>query len=573
MTARMKTECFNLVDEPWLPVTLADNFPDVKNCEPLPRVSLREAFEHGDKIVDLHCYPHERIALMRLLICIAQRALNGPEDEDDWKGCGTRLASEALAYLDKHKDCFNLFGNGPRFLQAHGTGKPGEMTAFRLALIDKDTPVLFDAHIQPGATLEMEELAVALVTFQSFAAGGKSGGSEPSPAGRKTKAGKIKHEPQSGEAALCREGGALHALILGANLSETIHRNLLCRTQIAPPVTWRKTALPVWEYKKSNLVGLPESDIKTDYLGRLVPLARAVWLREDQKTAEIANGLRYGVFADSKEQKTKKIKLGTGIREPTASIEPGRRDADKCRLVSASAGDGVPKAVWRELHSIAVLRRSAKRGGPIALDHLSMAETQETVLWCGALVGDQAKVGDVIESVFRLPKQFLEDADAALVDDLRKQPGPNQTYRHGVGFADYWAGKLQWAVQVYHQQFNDDIARKQNAERGKRVKNQAAMRYWTTLEPPAERVLLHDVAVNSDKYCTNDKDWMAKSPWGREVWKAAHDAYDFACPHGTPRQLRAYAAGLAVLRGESRKKSAADREADDTNDSTEGDES
>lgn len=565
MTEKMKTVYFNLVDERWLPVTLADGFPGGDARGQLPRVSLREAFQHGDKIVDLRCYPHERIALMRLLICIAQRALNGPEDKGDWKGCATRLASEAVVYLDKHKDCFNLFGNGPRFLQAHGTGKPGEMTAFRLALIDKDAPVLFDAHIQPGATLEMEEMAVALVTFQSFAAGGKSGGSEPSPAGRKTKAGKIKDEPQSGEAGLCREGGALHALILGANLSETIYRNLLCRTQFAPPVTWHTTAMPVWEYKESNLVGLPESHIKTDYLGRLVPLARAVWLREDRRTAEIANGLRYGVFADSKEQKTKKIKPGTGIREPTASIGPGRHDADKCRLVSASAGDGVPKAVWRELHSIAVLRRSAKRGGPIALEHLSMAETQETVLWCGALVGDQAKVGDVIESVFRLPKQFFEDADAALVDDLRKQPGPNQTYRRGVGFAERWGGQLQDAVYTYHMKLAD-------REGAKKTKNQAAMRFWTALEQQAERVLLHDVAVNSGKYWKSEGDWMGLSPWGVEVRKAAQDVFSFSCPHSTPRQLRAYAAGLAVLRGENRKNTTAGHEPDGDNDSTEGDE-
>lgn len=558
---KMKTACFNLVDEPWLPVTLAESFPDATKREPLPRVSLGEAFEHGNQIVDLRCYPHEQIALMRLLICIAQRALNGPADEDDWKKCRKRLASEAVAYLDKHKDCFNLFGNGSRFLQAHGSGKPGEMAVFRLALVDKDASVLFDAHVQPGAMLDPAELAVALVTFQSFAAGGKTGGSEPSPAGRKTKAGKVKDEPQSGEAALCRESGALHALICGANLNETIHWNLLCRSQIALPMTWHKTAMPIWEYKKSKLGDLPESDIKTSYLGRLAPLSRAVWLREDLKFAEIANGLRYGVFADSKDQKTKRIKLGTGIREPTASIVPGKREADKCKLVSASAGDAVPKAAWRELHSIAVLRHSAKRGGPVALEHLNTMNVQEAVLWCGALVGDQAKVGDVMDSVFRLPVQFLEDADSTAVDDPRKQPGPNQIYRHGVGFAEHWAGKLQWAVRVYHESLRDSF--KQNADRGKKVKNQAAMRYWTALEQQAEPVLLHDVAVDSGKYWKADSDWMGKSPWGHEVRKAAHDAYEFSCPRGTPRQLRAYAAGLAALRGDDKPRSPARKQADD----------
>jgi CRISPR system Cascade subunit CasA len=92
----VKTECFNLVDEPWLPVTLVPGFPDTAARGAAPRVSLREAFEFGDQIVDLRCYAHERIALMRLLICIAQRALNGPETEEDWQTCRARLANDAV---------------------------------------------------------------------------------------------------------------------------------------------------------------------------------------------------------------------------------------------------------------------------------------------------------------------------------------------------------------------------------------------------------------------------------------------------------------------------------------------
>lgn len=561
----MKTACFNLVDEPWLPVTLTEDFPRRADRGLLPRVSLREAFEHGDRIVNMRCYAHERIALMRLLICIAQQALNGPHDEEDWQRCRPRLAKEAVKYLDDHKACFNLFGDGPRFLQAHGSGKPGEMAVFRLAFIDKDGTTLFDAHVEPGGRMEVEDIAVALVTYQSFSAGGKVGGSEPSQKGRKTKGGKLRSEPQSSEAALCRDGGALHAFILGANLMETIHWNLICKSQISAPMTWDRSARPVWEYGKTAIADFSNSNIQTDYLGRIAPLARAVWLRDDHKNAESANGLSYGVFADSKD------KPGTGIRELTASVQPGRHAQDKDRLVSASAGGGVPKAVWRELHSIALLRRSGKRGGPIALEHCNSQTScsqKELRLWCGALVGNQAKVGDVIESVFRLPIRFLEDTDATLVDDPRKCPGPNQTYRQGVGFAEHWAGKLQWAVQVYHESLKDSF--RQNADRGKKVKNQAAMRYWTALEQQAERVLLHDVALDSGKYWSTDKNWMAKSPWGREVLRAAYDAYEFACPHGTPRQLRAYAAGLTVLRSEDRVRPAASGETAEDADSTEG---
>lgn len=564
----MKTASFNLVDELWLPVTLADDFPDRAIRNKLPRVSLRETFQYGDKIVDLRCYPHERIALMRLLICIAQRALNGPRDEEEWKRCRAEMSKIAVHYLDDNKDCFNLFGDGPRFLQAHGSGKPGQKPVFKLALIDEDGTTLFDAHVQPGEQMEAEDLAVALVTYQSFAAGGKSGGSEPSPKGRITKIGKIKNEPQSGEAALCRDGAALHAFILGENLCETIHWNLVCVAQIAAPMTWSTAGKPVWEHRKLAAKDLPEALIKTDYLGRLAPLGRAVWLGNDLQQVKIANGLHYGVFADSADKN--KNKAGTGIGELTASVAPGQGTQDRDRLVSASAGGGVRKAAWRELHSIALLRRAGKRGGPAALEHLRTNTIQELRLWCGALIGGgkgrPATVGDVIESVFRLPVQFLEDAQAALTDDPLECPGPNQTYRKGVALADQWAGQLREAIRAYNSSLVN-LSKKQNSERSGKIMNKAATRYWTALEQSAEPLLLHAVAVHSEGFQPDDDNWMAKSLWGREVCKAAHDAYEFTCPHGTPRQLRAYAAGLKRLRSEHRPKpTAADKADDDSND-------
>jgi hypothetical protein len=38
-----------------------------------------------------------------------------------------------------------------------------------------------------------------------------------------------------------------------------------------------------------------------------------------------------------------------------------------------------------------------------------------------------------------------------------------------------------------------------------------------------------------------------KTAWGQSVWRAARAAYERACPHETPRQIRAYALGLRTL--------------------------
>lgn len=534
----MKTACFNLVDESWLPVTLAEDFPGRAARGSLPCVSLHEAFEQGDKIVDLRCYAHERIALMRLLICVAQRALSGPIDETDWRRCRARLGREASKYLEREKDRFNLFGDGPRFLQAKNRRPATTFSTQKFRFIDEDGSTLFDAHVEPGCKLSAADLAVGLVTFQSFAAGGRVEGAAESLPG-----------------SLCREASALHAFLLGDSLLESIWLNLIPKDQVAEG---RDVVFgdPSWH---------SERDAAKSYLYRLAPTARDLWLAEDSALVEGRGGKKFLTFERD------------GVRELTAAIrttrKAGRRASVPEELVSATAGAGVPKAAWRELHALAVLRSSRQRGGPAALQHcitLQASKHDSTYrLWCGALIGGGkgrvAAVGDVIQSVFRLPIQFLENADAAMVDDPRMCPGPNLTYRKGVAHAEHSAGRLQEAVYAYHAKLAD-------AERGKRARNQAAMRYWTALEQVAEPVLLNDVAVHSNRYWSENPGWMVKSPWGLEVWKAAHDAYEFACPHSTPRQFRAYAAGLAVLRRKDRPKTTSSdaAEDDEPNDGGEG---
>ncbi|HON48891.1 MAG TPA: type I-E CRISPR-associated protein Cse1/CasA, partial [Kiritimatiellia bacterium] len=101
----------NLVKEPWIPVVMQDGKP--------ARVSLRDAFAKGEDIADLAANPCQRIALMRLLICVAQAALDGPKDEEDWLACKPRLVPAVLSYLDTWQHRFNLFGEHA-FLQVDG---------------------------------------------------------------------------------------------------------------------------------------------------------------------------------------------------------------------------------------------------------------------------------------------------------------------------------------------------------------------------------------------------------------------------------------------------------------------
>src|SRR4051812_20386929 len=92
----------NLVNDPWIPVVYLNGNPG--------QVSLREAFLRGDEIADLAVRPHERIALLRLLICVAQAALNGPVDREEWSRCGGKLTQAAEQYLLRWSTAFELFG-------------------------------------------------------------------------------------------------------------------------------------------------------------------------------------------------------------------------------------------------------------------------------------------------------------------------------------------------------------------------------------------------------------------------------------------------------------------------------
>jgi CRISPR type I-E-associated protein CasA/Cse1 len=456
-----------------------------------------------------------------------------------------------MAYLDKQKDCFNLLGNGPRFLQAaklkptKDDSKPVSMEKLSLVLAAGSTTTLFDNAGGQGRQLSHAELAVALVTFQVCSPGGLIGIANWNgvPTGK----------DKSSQHSVGARKSAVHGFLLGDSLIDTVHANLITKETFAAIATSSgQWGYPVWEKPPANLKDVASC---SSYLGRQVPFARAIWILEGCKDAWIANGLTYDFFPE-------------GLREPSITVVL----QDDAPVALRARSD---KALWRELHSIASYRGANQNAsGPITLKN-ALLLAQERRLWTGAVLttkDNDAKVIDCIESVFHLPMQFLEDADAALGDDPRKSPGPNRIYRQGVAFADHWAGKLQWAVHVYHQRLNDDFSRKQNSGRGKKVKNHAAMRFWTTLEQHAEQVLLRDVALNSSKYRPAERNWMALSPWGGEVQKAANDAYEFACPHSTPRQLRAYAAGLTELYKAKARPDTTEAKADDDNDSTKGDE-
>lgn len=106
----------NLVTEAWIPVVRQNGKPDT--------ASLMQIFTEGKQFSDLAVRPHERIALMRLLICIAQAALKGPEDIEAWDNAPNALPQAAKDYLEEWEPSFNLFDSDKPFLQIADVEKP-----------------------------------------------------------------------------------------------------------------------------------------------------------------------------------------------------------------------------------------------------------------------------------------------------------------------------------------------------------------------------------------------------------------------------------------------------------------
>lgn len=238
----------NLISDPWIPVRWTN--------APTSAVSLTQLFEHCSKISDLSLPPHERVSLMRLLICLTQATLGAPPNSEDWDGWGATLESAVPSYLLKHKEHFELLGDGPRFLQSPVEVKKTDPTAqivFHFAT--GNTPTLLDHQGDSERELSPAFIARALLVYQNHFVGGSL-------------ASKVKGNGPALK--------ALHSFLIGKSLRETILFNCIDEETLYPS----QLGKPVWE-----------GGSKTDYLARLVPTPCKLWLTDEGKRICIGQGI------------------------------------------------------------------------------------------------------------------------------------------------------------------------------------------------------------------------------------------------------------------------------------------
>jgi len=232
------------------------------------------------------------------------------------------------------------------------------------------------------------------------------------------------------------------------------------------------------------------------FLGRLVPLSRAVRMGDDGLSIILANGLDYPIFP--------------AFREASATVIKRK---DEFALLPASTN----RSLWRQLSAISVNRRAAVDAvcGPMALNHQITAS--ETTLWVGALVTDKAKIEDVVGSTYSLPAGMFTDFGRA-------------AYEHGVAFAEERESLMIQGVKAYASELKCAFP----------AYDRSRQHFWTRVEQNLSS--LFDLARN-DRQAVD----IPNTLWGKTVLGSALAAYEQACPRQTPRQIQAYALGLRKL--------------------------
>jgi len=492
----------NLTIDPWIPAVRPDGTRGL--------FSLQDLFAQAHELRDLAVKPHERIALMRLLLCTTQAALNGPADQDAWEQCEPLIQPLVRDYLDKWQAAFELFGDGPRFLQV----KTGVLAAavpvmeqegiarLNLSMASGESnATLFDNSASDQHAFTPAESALSLLTYQCYSPLLGRGYKGRSP---------------------CADESMLHTFRVGPNLLATLRLNLLTRETCRDSYGHHGMGRPLWEVWSSNKPSLEVTQLLTSsYLGRLVPLARAVWL-DGPKSMTLGNALVYDGFEDS------------GYREASATIVAA---GSKLALLSAKSD----RAFWRELPAVCVTRRQGDGvSGPLAFRNPSPAA--EISIWAGALLFPKknAKIEDSIESTYRLPAGMFTDfgrlayekgvAFAEAVDD----PGKGPLIRAVKEYSDtLWISKP--AYDRARQHFWTSVEQRSLCRRA-RIRR-ARQHFWTSVEQHLSALI--DLARNMELAAD-----LPNCAWGKAVQRAAREAYESACPRQTPRQIQAFALGL-----------------------------
>ncbi len=529
---------FNLIDEPWIPVVDAEGATF--------KVGLRELFERSEELVDLAVGTLERITLYRLLICIAQRALNGPKDEDEWLEAEGKIVAASLAYLDEQRDRFDLWGDRP-FLQVKELEAVGRTKTDKLdfGLASGNNNTLFDqAATEGGRAHEPDWLARNLLVYLAFSPGSLI--SVGTINGEKTAEGNKGNAP-------CLDGCKLFAFVVGKNLRQTVAWNMVAFDQLK--YIPKGAGKPFWEFDEPFAANAEADktakEFANTWFGRLLPVARFVRLEEDGRNMILTNGVKYLKFKEKEKNKAKAWN-NPEMREPMATVI-AKKEINEYVSVDPE------RKPWRQLGAMLVWSGddNTKVSGPLNLRNLQTLYNEERdedffKIWTGGLKNHPLQTAKIIDTAswsVEIPWLYLGDSEDAV--DVSCALG---RYERGVKLANDAEASLVAAVKEYidslcnpqrkgEKEFK--IPQKKDKDCKTSLVVQAKNRFWAALERRVDELIAE--AAENVAEAAEAKSGLQR--WKETLKRELIDAYEKTCACVTARQIRAFAEGKVVLFG------------------------
>lgn len=480
---------FNLLDEPWIPV--AD----------YGLVSLRDIFVHPE-YQTLGGNPVQKIALMKLLLAIAQAAAT-PENEQDWKSLGAPgLAERCLEYLERFRGWFYLYGDRP-FLQmpAIAAAKVQDYGAVLPEVSTGNTTVL--SQIQVQRPLDDAEKALMLLCLMGFAlAGKKTDNSVVLSDGYQGKQNEKGRPSSSKPGPSVAHMGLLHDFLMGQTITETLWLNLLTVTQVEQMQMFPAgVGVPPWEKMPEGEDCSTARELKRSLMGRLVPLCRFCLLTA--AGMHYSEGIAHAGYKEGVADPTVAVNF-SGKQPKALWVDPGKRP-------------------WRELTALlGFLGQDGSKGFQSWQIYFGLDRAREVTtafaLWFGGLrvssnAGEQYVSGndDFVESVVWLDSDMLGESWFAQLklemDELDRLA--KGLYGRVIGFFE-----------------------EQKVDGGK-VAAQASHQFWQFCERDFQQLI-----DNCDQH---DQSRIERRNLRRRFAGYVLKVYDQFCPKETARQLDAWA--------------------------------
>jgi CRISPR system Cascade subunit CasA len=510
---------FNLIDQPWLPI--AD----------VGRVSLRQVFSQPHYRA-VGGNPVQKIALMKLLLAIAQAAYT-PADENAWQALGAEgLAQRCLAYLDKWHDRFDLYGDKP-FLQmpvvkellrartesrlkaaktagkkqeAEESGQPKSMGAGFYPDIPSEN------NTQLSATLFDREMdnadkAIFITTLMNFAFAGKRVESDLI-----NLSGEKLGNRYSAPAAPSIGGwdGQLHCFVLAPSLIESIWLNLVTLENLSQYAYWPSgLGKPIWEETPTSESDAIAKRHKESYQASLIALSRFAFLLEDGLL--YLDGIQYP-----------KVKEGWG----ESSLLINRADIRDIKVQYVD----VNKKPWRSLPSLLAFNTENSSSGHECIGlKISLPRCRgnfETIsIWCGGLKvaansGDQSvkQDDDFVASQVDL---YVDQLGGFFFTNLLEEMKLLEQFEKSLAGCTVAYYKELTGKNTKPPQIASDTA------------NRAKLHYWQLCERDFQDLLDH---------CDHgEENRAARRRLRQHFANYVQQAYDRYCPQDTARQLDAWA--------------------------------